>query len=266
MKNITTKNNPQNLAEQDIEFIKNQMFPLGASVKDIDFCLKVAQELGLNPITKEIFFLERKSQVNGQWVVKVEPLVSRDGLLSMAHKSGNFGGIEVSSEIKKTPKMVNGVWEYKEDLVAKAIVYRNDTQKPFITEVAYSEYVQKTKEGNPTKFWADKPDTMIKKVAEAQALRKAFNINGIRSIDEVDGIITPQSQNNNDESLEVSAEVVDINQDLQALKTLGFDYERKGDWIRVIGDTYNKDSILENLGFFERKDSSGNLCWVKQVA
>ncbi len=154
---------------------------------------------------------------------------------------------------------------YKKDLVAKAIVYRNDTQKPFITEVAYSEYVQKTKEGNPTKFWADKPDTMIKKVAEAQALRKAFNINGIRSIDEVDGIITP-SQDNNDESLEVSAEVVDINQDLQALKTLGFDYERKGDWIRVIGNTYNKDSILKNLGFFERKDTSGNLCWVKQVA
>ncbi len=113
MKNIITKNNSQNLAEQDIAFIKNQMFPLGASVKDIDFCLKVAQELGLNPITKEIFFLERKTQVNGQWVVKVEPLVSRDGLLSMAHKSGNFGGIEVSSEIKETPKMVNGVWDIK---------------------------------------------------------------------------------------------------------------------------------------------------------
>lgn len=149
MANITkTTTNSQNLiiSKEDIDFIKKQMFPVGASVKDIDFCLKVSQQLGLNPITKEIFFVERKSQVNGQWVSKVEPLVSRDGLLSMAHKSGKFGGIEVVSQIKETPKLVNGIWENKKDLVAKAIVYRTDTQKPFISEVAYSEYVQKTKE------------------------------------------------------------------------------------------------------------------------
>lgn len=239
------------------------MFPMGASVKDIDFCLKVSQELGLNPITKEIFFVERKSQVNGQWVSKVEPLVSRDGLLSMAHKSGKFGGIEVTSQIKETPKLINGIWENKKDLVARAVVYRTDTQKPFTSEVAYSEYVQKTREGQPTKFWAEKPDTMLKKVAEAQALRKAFNINGIRSIDEVDGIF----QESNQQAVDV--EVVESNSllnEIEALKQLGFDYEEKAGWIKAIGNTHNKEELLKNLGFSTKKDSNGNFCWVKQVA
>lgn len=228
MANITkTTTNSQNLiiSKEDIDFIKKQMFPVGASVKDIDFCLKVSQQLGLNPITKEIFFVERKSQVNGQWVSKVEPLVSRDGLLSMAHKSGKFGGIEVTSQIKETPKLVNGIWENKKDLVAKAIVYRTDTQKPFISEVAYSEYVQKTKEGQPTKFWSEKPDTMIKKVAEAQALRKAFNINGIYTIDEIDGVVHQESQ----QAVDVEVVESSLSSEIEALKQLVLIMKKKRD-------------------------------------
>jgi len=41
--------------------------------------------------------------------------------------------------------------------------------------VYYNEYVQRTKEGRPTKFWADKPYTMIKKVAMAQGFRLCFS-------------------------------------------------------------------------------------------
>jgi|GEM_PF-2800917 len=36
-----------------------------------------------------------------------------------------------------------------------------------------------------TKFWREKPETMLKKVAESQALRKAFDISGLYSVDEV---------------------------------------------------------------------------------
>ena len=265
MANIIKTSTPQNLiSKEDIDFIKNQMFPMGASVRDIDYCLKVSQQLGLNPITKEIFFVERKTQINGQWVNKVEPLVSRDGLLSMAHKSGKFGGIEVTSQIKETPKLINGAWENKKDLVAMAIVYRTDTQKPFVSEVSYSEYAQRTKEGNLTKFWAEKPDTMIKKVAEAQALRKAFNINGIYTIDEIDGIIN-QEPNQHTIGVEVMESPTLLNE-IEALKQLGFDYEEKAGWIKVVGNTYNKDDMLINLGFSAKKDSAGNFCWVKQIA
>jgi hypothetical protein len=44
-----------------------------------------------------------------------------------------------------------------------------------MTGVAYwSEFVQTTKEGRPTSFWATKPHLMLAKCAEAIALRKAF--------------------------------------------------------------------------------------------
>lgn len=53
-----------------------------------------------------------------------------------------------------------------------------DSNKPFTVQVAYSEYCQKTSEGSPTKFWNEKPKTMLTKTADSQALRKAFNIHG----------------------------------------------------------------------------------------
>lgn len=64
--------------------------------------------------------------------------------LAIAHKSGKFGGIRSYSKIKNYPKLANNQWQYTQDLVAICEVYRTDTNKPFIVEVAYSEYAQKT--------------------------------------------------------------------------------------------------------------------------
>lgn len=61
------------------------------------------------------------------------------------------------------------------DLKAIITINRKDFSKPFIHEVWYFEYVQKTREGVPTKFWNEKPVTMIKKVAMAQGFRLCFN-------------------------------------------------------------------------------------------
>ena len=50
-----------------MEIIKKQFFPQVANKTDVEYCVGVAKSLGLNPITKEIYFVERKSNVNGQW-------------------------------------------------------------------------------------------------------------------------------------------------------------------------------------------------------
>jgi hypothetical protein len=78
-----------------------------------------------------------------------------------------------------------GQWRQKQQLVAECSVWRKDSHKPFTVQVAYNEYCQKTAEGQPTRFWAEKPETMLKKVAESQALRKAFNIHGVYSPEEL---------------------------------------------------------------------------------
>ena len=70
---------------------------------------------------------------------------------------------------------------------------------PFIVEVAYSEYVQTTSRGDITKFWKEKPKTMIKKVAESQALRKAFDITGLYSKDEINDYFDGAQQNQTQE-------------------------------------------------------------------
>ena len=76
------------------------------------------------------------------------------------------------------------MWTAQTDLVAICTVWRTDTQTPFIVEVAYEEYVQRNQKGI-TRFWKEKPKTMLKKVAESQALRKAFDITGLYSKEEM---------------------------------------------------------------------------------
>lgn len=172
-------------SKEEKQVIMQQYFPQGTTSEQMQFCIAVAKELGLNPITKEIWFIERKSKVNNQWVTKIEPMCGRDSYLKIAHRSGKFGGIETSSKIESVAKMENGQWVETKDLVATSNVFIKGIDAPFTATVNYNEYVQKKNDGNPTKFWNEKPHTMLKKVAESQALRKAFNISGIYDESEI---------------------------------------------------------------------------------
>lgn len=167
------------LSEDNKKIIKNQFFPQSATAADMQYCIGVAKAFNLNPILKQIYFVPRRSNVNGQWIEKVEPLAGRDSFLTLAHRTGKFAGIESKVEIKETPVMKDGKWSRENDLVATATVYRKDCERPFIVSVNYREYVQTNKDGKPTNFWASKPETMLKKVAESQVLRKAFDITGL---------------------------------------------------------------------------------------
>jgi len=177
------------IGADELEVIKKQFFPQNASIADMEYCFAVANSLGLNPLTKEIQFVGRRAKIKEgnmeKWVEKVEPMLGRDGYLAIAHRTDGFAGIETTSCIKDAPKLeANGEWSTVKTLVATSKVYKKGVDRPFIVEVAYNEYVQTTSEGKPTKFWSSMPDTMLKKVAESQALRKAFNINGVVSAEE----------------------------------------------------------------------------------
>lgn len=102
-------------------------------------------------------------------------IVGRDGMLEFAHRSGYFDGMESGTTGDKS----------KGDLAGWAKVYRTDMTHPFCVTVDYLEYVATDRNGKPTRFWAEKPKTMITKVAEAQALRKAFRMTGVYCEDEM---------------------------------------------------------------------------------
>ena len=173
------------LSQDEKKIIKAQFFPPNATDMDMIYCMKVAETFNLNPILKQIFFVERSANIDGKWITKIEPLAGRDSFLTLAHRSGKFAGIDSDCTIKQTAVLQDGEWVNKNELVATARVYRTDNERPFCAEVEYGEYVQRTKDGSITKFWRDKPKTMLKKVAESQALRKAFDISGLYSVDEV---------------------------------------------------------------------------------
>ncbi|WP_107776052.1 phage recombination protein Bet [Campylobacter concisus] len=173
------------LSQDEKKIIKAQFFPPNATDMDMIYCMKVAETFNLNPILKQIYFVERVTNINGQRTSKIEPLAGRDSFLTLAHRSGKFAGIESECGIKQKAVLQDGEWMNKNELVATARVYRTDNERPFCAEVSYGEYVQRTGKGEITKFWREKPETMLKKVAESQALRKAFDISGLYSVDEV---------------------------------------------------------------------------------
>lgn len=53
-------------------------------------------------------------------------------------------------------------------------VYLEHRSDPVIIELALHEYIQHTRDGGPNRFWKEKPGTMIRKCAIAQAHREGF--------------------------------------------------------------------------------------------
>jgi phage recombination protein Bet len=119
------------------------------------------QALGLNPLLNEITAIVYGGTMSIQ--------VMRDGFLAIAHKSGKFAGLE--SGIK---------YDDQKKLIGWAKVYHKDFQVPVYQEAEFEEYTTNRN------LWTSKPKTMIKKVAESMALRKAFNVNGVYAPEEME--------------------------------------------------------------------------------
>ena len=290
----TTKNtkitNTQNQAvstsftQEKIELIKKHFFPNNATIVEMEYCLNIANKYNLDPFLRQIFFVPRRAQVKindkKEWVDKIEPLVGRDGFLAIAHKTGKFGGIRSYSEIKQFPRLNNGKWEYIQDLVAVCEVYRTDSDKPFVVEVAYNEDVQKRETGEATSFWTTKPDTMLKKVAESQALRKAFNLSGLYSAEEM-GVGMTESDNiiidveAYQTNTQENKKKVDFSQNFsqstattfsederQVLLSLGLEVKNENNYYWIVGNTYGLTDKLKKLGYKYHPDKK---TWWKQI-
>ncbi len=112
----------------------------------------------LNPIKKEIYAV-KYGQNPASIIVGYETYIKR------AERSGKLDGYEVRTE----GNIKDG------SLKAIITIYRKDWSRAFVHEVYYSEYVQRTKDGQVTKFWHEKPITMLKKVAISQGFRLCFS-------------------------------------------------------------------------------------------
>lgn len=113
----------------------------------------VCKHYGFDPLLKHVVVIPRAGVY-----------ITRDGLLNVAHRSGQLDGIVVEQD----PILDGDEW------VAKVSVYRKDMRHPFTFPGRYPV-------SGSNKDYAPE---MALKSAESHALRRAFDIGGLPTLDE----------------------------------------------------------------------------------
>jgi phage recombination protein Bet len=159
---VKVDNSQQITWDDEDKVLIRQTVAKGASDAEFKLLLYTASKYDLDPLVKQIWCVKYGDKPAAIYT-------SRDGFLHLAHKSGQFDGMETVATHNAKGELTG----------AKCTVWRKDFNRPFVVEVALSEYfVKQNSDGKPNQ-WAIRPETMIKKVAESQCLRRAFDISGL---------------------------------------------------------------------------------------
>lgn len=162
----------------DLDLLKRTICK-GATDDELKLFVMVCQRTGLDPFARQIHAVKRWDGKEKREVMSIQTGI--DGYRLIADRTGLYAGSDepkYDTETEKNPgKATVTVWK----LVAGQRV-------PFTRSARWDEFVQTTKEGNVTRFWAKMPYLMLGKVAEALALRAAFpqELSGIYTHEEMD--------------------------------------------------------------------------------
>jgi len=140
--------------------IRATVMPSQHSVEEFAACLLVANEHGLNPITREIYFMRAKSG-------GIQPIVGVDGWAHIINRHPDFDGMEFVDHLKD------------EKLTAVTCkMFRKDRAKA----VEVTEYMTECRGTSPA--WQKTPNRMLRHRAMIQCARYAFGFAGIMESDE----------------------------------------------------------------------------------
>lgn len=145
--------------------------------EELFYFARVSQASGLDPAKREIYAIFRNTkQKDGTWKPRMSIQTGIDGLRVIAERSGRYAG-------SKEP-------EFDYDADAKILVNMSGTQQPVpnkarvtVLKLVGGQIVETTRSARWLEYypgeangsmWRKLPETMLAKVAEAQALRAAF--------------------------------------------------------------------------------------------
>ena len=159
--------------DDQVSLIKNTIAK-DATDNELQLFLHQCKRTGLDPLTRQIYFMKRGGKVTIQ--------TSIDGFRVIAERSGDYAG----QDEPVFEDVLDGEGK-KKDKKCRVTVYRfrGDTRYPAAVGVAYwSEYCPQ--QGQDF-MWKKMPHTMLAKVAEALALRKAYpqDLSGLYTNDEM---------------------------------------------------------------------------------
>ena len=157
-------------------------------MEDLAYFMLVCRQYNLNPLKKEIYAVYQRSKVGGQWVEKLEPIVSIHGLRSLARRSKNptyaYTGKAVF-DYKDTEKTkldsatveVFGRFDgsFEAVKIGEYTAYYDEFAKTHASDDEYGKY----RAGDAMGTWKTMPRVMLAKCAEANAIRSIFDIGGV---------------------------------------------------------------------------------------
>lgn len=168
-----------------------------ATDQELIMFLSVAKKYGLDPFTKEIWFIKYRNKQGG---IETRVETSRDGYLRIAQRQRKYKGLQSFAVYENdTFKVVveNGeVQGIQHEFSAKdrgnlvgawAMVKMGDDK--VYSFVPFEEYYNGKDTGRKTynPVWDTHPSAMIRKVAEVDALKRAAGITGLVTSEEMGG-------------------------------------------------------------------------------
>lgn len=184
----TTENNELslNFTEEQKQLIMETVAK-GASENEVKLLFHVAKKYKLDPLLKEIWCIK---------MLEKSPAVittSRDGYLSIAHRSGQLDGLQSGTILNEQGQLIKAWCE----------VWRKDMSHSFKSEVNYGEYYKNNN------VWNTYPSAMLIKVAEVFALKRAFSISGLVTEEEMGFTSIAESDESEAEENITEGEVVE---------------------------------------------------------
>jgi phage recombination protein Bet len=159
------------VAGQDVKLsyniVRNFLTKGEGAVTDQDLTqfISICKYNQLNPFLNEAYLVKFGSK-------PAQMIVSKEALMKRAEACDTYEGIQAGIIVLRGDQAVEleGCFYMPGDKLVGgwAKVYRSDKKFPFVAKVRFEEY----NKGQST--WNEKPTTMIRKVAEVQALREAF--------------------------------------------------------------------------------------------
>ena len=139
----------------------------------------------LNPWNKEAYCIKYGTQ-------PATMVVGKEAYMKRANAHPQYDGMDdgIVVLLKETGEMIyrkGAITVEGEQLIGGwAEVYRKDRSRSTRVEVPFSEYAGRKIDGSLNGQWSSKPATMIRKVAQVQALREAFpdTLGGLYTADE----------------------------------------------------------------------------------
>lgn len=143
-----------------------------ATDQDVLMFIELCKAQNLNPFVRDAYLVKFGNQ-------PAQIIVGKDVFIKRASEHPNFNGMKAGIVILDKNgdiKEREGALKLKEEELVGGWceVHLKDKEFPVKSVVSFEEYAQKKNDGTLNSMWSSKGATMIRKVAQSQALREAF--------------------------------------------------------------------------------------------